>query len=169
MLERGRGWIVNISSGVGDETNARPGGAGYGGSKAMLNQMTRCLALELASTPVVVNALSPQAASRTEFVNQLVAADAIASELTEPLDAMAEAILALATAPPSVRGFVVRDLELLQQLGRPVRDLTGTAVVEGYDVADLPTRIQELVEANPRQKDLRGAWGKSWGAKDRPA
>jgi hypothetical protein len=80
---------------------------------------------------------------------------------------MAEAILALATAPPSVRGFVVRDLELLRQLGRPVRDLTGTDVVEGYDVADLPTRIQELAEANPRQKDLRGAWGKSWGANDR--
>jgi len=169
MLERGRGWIVNISSGVGDETHARPGGAGYGGSKAMLNQMTRCLALELADTPVVVNALSPQAASRTEFVNQLVAADAIASELTEPLDAMAEAILALATAPPSVRGFVVRDLELLQQLGRPVRDLTGTDVVDGYDIADLPMRIKELAEANPRQKDLRGAWGKSWGANDRPS
>src|SRR3954454_10727450 len=37
MLERNRGWIVNISSGVGDETNARPGGAAYGGTKAMLN------------------------------------------------------------------------------------------------------------------------------------
>jgi NAD(P)-dependent dehydrogenase (short-subunit alcohol dehydrogenase family) len=162
MIERGRGWIVNISSGVGETTNARPGGAAYGGTKAMLDQMTRCLALELDGTRVTANVVSPQAASRTEFVNQLVEQGAMQPEITEPLEAMAEAILALATAPPEVRGVVLRDLDLLDQLGRPVRTLDGTAVLEGYDVVDLPQRIAELADAAPRQQDLRGAWGAKW-------
>ncbi len=104
MIERDRGWIVNISSGVGDPGNPRPGGAAYGGTKAMLDQMTRCLALELEGTKVVANVVSPQGASRTEFVDQLVQSDTLEAGLTEPLEAMAEAVLALATAPPAVRG-----------------------------------------------------------------
>ena len=40
MLERDRGWIVNISSGTAER--AQTGGAAYGGTKAMLDQMTRC-------------------------------------------------------------------------------------------------------------------------------
>lgn len=167
MLERGRGWIVNISSGVGESDNARPGGAAYGGTKAMFDQMTRCLALELDGTPVTVNTVSPQAASRTEFVTQLVDQGAMQDEITEPLEAMAEAIFALATAPPEARGIVMRDLDLLDRLGRPVRTLDGTAVLDRYDVADLPQRIAELSDASTRQQDLRGAWGTEWGANGR--
>jgi citronellol/citronellal dehydrogenase len=163
MLERGRGWIVNISSGVGEPTNARPGGAAYGGTKAMLDQMTRCLALELDGTAVTANVVSPQAASRTEFVNQLVDQGAMRDEITEPLEAMAEAILALATAPPDARGIVMRDMDLLDRLGLPVRTLDGTAILEGYDAGDLPRRIAELSDASTRQQDLRGAWGNNWG------
>ena len=166
MLERGRGWIVNISSGVGEPTNARPGGAAYGGTKAMLDQMTRCLALELDGTPVTANVVSPQAAARTEFVNQLVEQGAMQPEITEPLEAMAEAILALATAPAYVRGLVMRDLDLLDELGQPVRTLDGRTVLEGYDAPDLPQRIAELADAAPRQQDLRGAWGTNWGKQD---
>jgi len=166
MLERGRGWIVNISSGVGEPTNARPGGAAYGGTKAMLDQMTRCLALELDGTPVTANVVSPQAASRTEFVDQLVGQGAMKDEITEPLEVMAEAILALATAPPEARGIVMRDLDLLDRLGRPVHTLDGTAVLEGFDVDDLALRIAELSDASTRQQDLRGAWGTKWGTKD---
>ena len=128
MVERNRGWIVNISSGVGEHDNARAGGAAYGGTKAMFDQMTRCLALELDGTDVTVNTVSPQAAARTEFVNQLVDQGAMQPEITEPLEAMAEAILALATAPTFARGMVMRDLDLLDHLGVPVRTLDGTAV-----------------------------------------
>jgi NAD(P)-dependent dehydrogenase (short-subunit alcohol dehydrogenase family) len=159
MIERSRGWIVNISSGTGEATHAARGGAAYGGTKAMLDQMTRCLALELDGTAVTANAVSPQAASRTEFVSQLVEQGAMHDEVTEPLEVMAEAILALATAPPDVRGIVVRDLDLLGLLGRPVREFSGTGIVEGYDVGDLPRRIAELGGAAARQQDLRGAWG----------
>ena len=166
MLERGRGWIVNISSGVAETDNARPGGAAYGGTKAMFDQMTRCLALELDGTGVTVNTVSPQAAARTEFVNQLVDQGAMQPEITEPLEAMAEAILALATAPTDARGVVMRDLDLLDRFGRPVRTLDGTAVLDGYDVDDLPRRIAELSDASTRQQDLRGAWGTKWGEKN---
>lgn len=163
MIERGRGWIVNISSGVGEADNARPGGAAYGGTKAMFDQMTRCLALELDGTPVTVNTVSPQAASRTEFVDQLVGQGAMQDEITEPLEVMAEAILALATAPPGAGGIVMRDMDLLDRLHRPVRTLDGSAVLPRYDAADLPQRIAELSDASTRQPDLRGAWGNKWG------
>jgi NAD(P)-dependent dehydrogenase (short-subunit alcohol dehydrogenase family) len=163
MLDRGRGWIVNISSGVGEPDNARCGGAAYGGTKAMFDQMTRCLALELEGTPVAVNAVSPLGASRTEFVDQLVGEGTMKDEITEPLEVMAEAILALVTAPHDVRGIVIRDLDLLHRLGRPVRTLDGTAIVEGYDIDDLPRHIVALADAATRQQDLRGAWGSNWG------
>jgi citronellol/citronellal dehydrogenase len=162
MLERDTGWIVNISSGVGEPSNARAGGAAYGGSKAMLDQMTRCLALELDGTGVVANVVSPQGASRTEFVNQLVAQAVLDEGLTEPLEAMAEATLALATAPSSVRGVVVRSLDLLAELDRPVRDLDGSDVVPGYDVADLRAIITSMAAVSGHSRDLRGAWGRDW-------
>ena len=164
MLERGSGWIVNISTGVAEPDRARPGGAAYGGTKAMLDQMTRCLALELAGTGVVANVVSPQGAALTEFVGQLVDRGALGADLTEPCEAMAEAVLALATAPPDVAGLVVRDLELLTELGRSVHDATGTEVLEGYAVGDLATRIREMDESSAGSNDLRGAWGSSWGA-----
>jgi citronellol/citronellal dehydrogenase len=162
MVERNRGWIVNISSGVGEPDRARPGGAAYGGTKAMLDQMTRCLALELADTNVVANVVSPQGASRTEFVNSLVDRHVLTAELTEPLEAMAEAVLALATAPPSVRGLVVRSYELLAQLQRPVRDLAGEQILAGFDVADLDAHIRAIDGESAKPRDLRGAWGTTW-------
>lgn len=162
MIERGRGWIVNISASVANEDHARPGGAAYGGTKAMLDQMTRCLALELAGTSVIANCLSPQGASATEFVEKLVAGGSLGAELLMPLEVMAEAVLAFATAPPTVSGAVVCDLDLLNELGRPVRTLDGRGVVAGYDVADLPARIAGLAGASSRGRDLRGAWGRHW-------
>jgi citronellol/citronellal dehydrogenase len=163
MVDRNRGWVVNISSGVGEADRARPGGGAYGGTKAMLDQMTRCLALELAGTEVVANVVSPQGASRTEFVNALVEREVLSEGLTEPLEAMAEAVLALATAPASMRGLVVRSYELLVQLARPVRDLRGVGVLPGHDVPDLPHRLREIDADAEQPRDLRGKWGGEGG------
>jgi NAD(P)-dependent dehydrogenase (short-subunit alcohol dehydrogenase family) len=58
MVARGaRGAIVNVSSGAA--TSARLGAAGYSGSKAAINMLTRALAIELGPHGIRVNAVAP--------------------------------------------------------------------------------------------------------------
>ncbi|MGI9167322.1 MAG: SDR family oxidoreductase [Pyrinomonadaceae bacterium] len=57
ILSRRRGNIVNVSSVTG--LRAFPGVLAYSVSKAGLDQLTRCAALELASKGVRVNAVNP--------------------------------------------------------------------------------------------------------------
>ncbi len=60
MLDQGYGRIVNVSSGAGQNPSA--GWSAYCASKAGLNMLTRCLAVELEAERiggVTVNALSP--------------------------------------------------------------------------------------------------------------
>lgn len=56
-LEKTKGNIVNISSTVG--TKVEKMFLSYGSSKAALNQLTKCCALELATKGIRVNAVSP--------------------------------------------------------------------------------------------------------------
>ena len=63
----------------------------------------------------------------------------------EPLDTMAEAALALCTGDPDrLTGRIDYSLQLLVELQRPVRDLHGEALVEGWQPADLPPRIDTM-------------------------
>lgn len=57
MLEASKGNIVNVSSVTG--TRAFPGVLAYCVSKAGIDQLTRCMALELAGRGVRVNAVNP--------------------------------------------------------------------------------------------------------------
>ena len=155
MRERGRGWILNLTSFSGElppgppfPTN-RPSKAGfqYGASKAALNRLTVTAASECEGQGIAVNALTPQAAISTP---SLVEAGWINEDMFEPLDTMAEAALALCTADPAVlTGRIAFSLQLLLELRRPVLDLHGEALVPGWQPDDLPPVIarQEAVLA----------------------
>ncbi len=143
MRARGRGWIVNLTTFCAELPPGPPfptnkpakAGAGYGATKAALNRLTIEVASECEGQGIAVNALTPQAAIATP---QLVAGGWIADGFYEPLDTMAEAALALCTADPAVlTGRIAYSLQLLVELGRPVYDVEGGALVEGWQPADL--------------------------------
>jgi NAD(P)-dependent dehydrogenase (short-subunit alcohol dehydrogenase family) len=100
MRERGRGWILNLSTfcaelppGPPFPTN-RPSKAGfaYGATKAALNRLTVTVASECEGQGIACNTLSPQAAIATPA---LVKGGWIDDVFYEPLETMAEAALAL--------------------------------------------------------------------------
>jgi NAD(P)-dependent dehydrogenase (short-subunit alcohol dehydrogenase family) len=122
-------------------------GTVYGGTEAMLNRITASVAAGHEGTGVAVNAVSPLAATATEGVLASIAAGQIPAHLTEPLETMVEAIPALATADAAkLTGLITDSLPLLRDLGRPVRDLSGHALVEGWRPDDLPARIAVMEE-----------------------
>jgi len=138
MRERGGGWVLNITSLSGDIPTTPPPdpiyhlqGTAYGSSKAALNRLTEGLASEFYADSIVVNALAPVKAVLTEGVKATLTEDAIADEdILEPVEAMAEAALALCSSHrDGLNGGVHKSLTLLEQLGRPVRTLDGRTLL----------------------------------------
>lgn len=138
MRERGRGWIVNISSASAELPKGPPfdayqvnGGVHlYAASKAALNRMTVGLAAELSEAGIAVNALAPVAAVITAAVRMTGADKWIQPEMIEPVEAMAEAALALACCDAKTTGRIAYSLELLRELGREIRTLDGRALLD---------------------------------------
>jgi NAD(P)-dependent dehydrogenase (short-subunit alcohol dehydrogenase family) len=148
MRERRRGWILNLTTFSAELPPGPPfpknkpatGGFQYGASKAALNRLTVAAASECASDGVAVNALTPQAAIATPA---LVEQGWIDDTMFEPLETMAEAALALCTGDPAqLTGRIAFSLQLLLELRRPVRDLQGAELVDGWQPADLPAVIE---------------------------
>jgi len=138
MIERGGGWILNITSLSGDIPTTPPPdpiyhmqGTAYGGSKAALNRLSEGIASEYYAHSIVSNALAPLKAVLTEGVKATLTADAIADDsIMEPVEVMAEAALALCTSHrDGLNGGVHKSVTLLDQLGRPVRTLDGRALL----------------------------------------
>ncbi len=132
MRAKRSGWIVNISSATAELPKApynefeRAGGAHlYAASKAALNRITVGIAAELASAGVAVNTLAPKAAVITAAVRLTGADKWIQPDMIEPVEAMAEAALALASCDAAFTGRVTYSLDLLRSLGRGVRTLDG--------------------------------------------
>lgn len=157
MRERGRGWILNLTTFSAELPPGPPfpsnkpakGGFQYGASKAALNRLTVTAASECEGQGIAVNALAPQAAIATP---QLVAAGWIDDTMFEPLDTMAEAALALCTADPNVlTGRIAFSLQLLLELRRPVYDLHGENLVDGWQPDDLPPVIARQEEKLAKQ------------------
>jgi hypothetical protein len=77
-----------------------------------------------------------------------VAGSWIDEEMFEPLETMAEAALALCSGDPDVvTGRLAFSLQLLVELRRPVLDLAGEHLVDGWQPDDLPAVIARQ-EAN---------------------
>ncbi len=163
MREKGAGAIVNLTTFAAELPPGPPfptnkpatGGFVYGAAKAALNRLTVAAASETHGQGISVNALTPQAAIATPA---LVAGGWIDDTMFEPLDTMAEAALALVTGDPAVlTGRIAFSLQLLVELDRPVRDLHGEALVEGWQPADIPAVIARQ-EANLAERGWPNAF-----------
>ncbi|WP_205876864.1 SDR family NAD(P)-dependent oxidoreductase [Mycobacterium camsae] len=107
MITAGGGSIVNITS-----VASRLGGGlpGYGGSKAALEHLTGCAALDLADYDIAVNALAPSKPIMTPGLSYY--ADGFDDESTA--EEFAQAALQLARVSPSVvTGRTIGHLQVL--------------------------------------------------------
>lgn len=136
MKSMGSGAILNISS----RTAAHPAGPPYtdfhrfggdllyGMTKAALDRFSTGLAAELSGSGVVVNSLAPVAAVLTPGVEALGVVPEEYRRSAEPVEAMAEAALALC-GRGAPTGRVAYSLDLLRELERPVRALDGKPLI----------------------------------------
>ena len=133
MVERGEGWIVNVSSGTArgaagppyapSALGARTGM--YGASKAALNRMTQALAQDLYGTGVRVNTIEPRAAVMSEGADALIGGTVQASQI-ESMEEMVEGVLAVCDCPASFTGRICVSLDLIAELRLDVHNLDGT-------------------------------------------
>ncbi len=131
MIDRGEGWIVNVSSATAHlwETPFKLGSLGsktgvYGASKAALNRLTNALAAEVATTGVRVNTVEPRSAVMSEGAEVLIGSP-LAVDQVESMEEMVEAIVALCDCPPERTGRTHVSLDLLDELGLSVHGLDG--------------------------------------------
>jgi NAD(P)-dependent dehydrogenase (short-subunit alcohol dehydrogenase family) len=159
MRERGRGWILNLTSSVAELPPGPPfahtaparSGSAYGATKAALNRMTLALAAETQGQGITVNALTPQAAILTPELTRLRDTGSIDPDFFEPLETMAEAALILCTTRDArLHGRIAYSLRLLLELDHPTRDLGGKALLEGWQPDDLPAHLARQLAAHGR-------------------
>jgi NAD(P)-dependent dehydrogenase (short-subunit alcohol dehydrogenase family) len=121
------------------DTPPSKAGAIYGSTKSALHRLTQSVASETYGEGISANVLSPQSAIGTPALR---AGGWIPDDMFEPVETMVEAVLALLEADPMVTtGRDVLSVSLLHELRRPVYDLTGTSLVEGWQPDDLPAYI----------------------------
>jgi citronellol/citronellal dehydrogenase len=121
MRERGRGWILNISSIAARHPSLPPqfaiGSTVYGMCKAAIERFSTGLAAELYEDNIAVNALSPTRVVPTPgtIFHHLTTED---DPNAEPPAVMAAAALMLCSADPkTMSGRVTYSQELLTELG----------------------------------------------------
>ena len=132
MVERGEGWIVNVSSATAQLWSGPPFSLGtlgatsgvYGASKAALNRLTNAMAAELFGSGVRLNTVEPRAAVLSEGADALVGAS-LRPDQIESMEEMVEAVVALCDCPVDRTGRVHVSLDLIAELGLVVRGLDG--------------------------------------------
>jgi citronellol/citronellal dehydrogenase len=131
MLERGAGWVVNVSSATAHlwQPPFQLGSLGsttgvYGASKAALNRLTNAMAAEFAASGVRMNTIEPRAAVLSEGAEVLVGAS-LQSDQIESMEEMVEAVVALCDCPPERTGGIHVSLDLIEEMQLVVHDLDG--------------------------------------------
>ncbi len=149
MRERGRGWILNLSSDAArqppvpyrDTPEAAHVIAPYGATKAALIRYTEGLAHEVAGDGVFVNALAPVSIVLTQEAARFAGHIARRNpDMVEPVEVVVEAALELLTQRHV--GRIAFSRWLLHSVGRPVRSLDGSRVIgDAFLAADLEALI----------------------------
>jgi len=132
MLERGEGWIVNVSSATASHAAGPPfkmeGLAAttgmYGASKAALNRETNALAHELWGRGIRVNTVEPRAAVMSEGA-EVLAGHVIREDQKEAMEEMVEAAVHLCDCDPESTGTVHVSLDLIADRSLTVMTLDG--------------------------------------------
>jgi len=96
--------------------------------------------MELYDRNIAVNALAPEGAVATENARTTAGVDPATSE---PVETMAEAALALCSGDPRrLTGQVRYSLSLLVESSRPVWNLDGRTLMDGWQPSDIdPARL----------------------------
>jgi NAD(P)-dependent dehydrogenase (short-subunit alcohol dehydrogenase family) len=122
MRERGRGWVLNVTSVGGDLPDGPPfsefdrsAGFGiYGTVKAALNRLTKSLAAELFDDGIAVNAAAPTNPVATPGAGTLD----LAKTDTEDIGLITETALRLCTGDPKVlTGRIAHTQTFLREVG----------------------------------------------------
>jgi NAD(P)-dependent dehydrogenase (short-subunit alcohol dehydrogenase family) len=142
------GWILNMSS-MGAELPPGPPfnvkltwqSTLYGAMKSAVNTLTVQGAVEMKPHSICMNTLAPQ---RSILTTRMHTSEIVKDKsICEPMETMAEAALALCTGDVETRtGKICLSLQLLVELQRPVYDITGTHLLEGWQPADIVKAIQ---------------------------
>ncbi len=123
MRQRGRGWVLNLTSVAGDPIDGPPfsefdrsAGFGlYGTVKAALNRLTLSLAAELSDDGIAVNAAAPTNPVATPGAGTLD----LAKSDTEDIALITETACILCGGDPTVlTGRVVQTQSFLREVGR---------------------------------------------------
>jgi citronellol/citronellal dehydrogenase len=132
MIDRGQGWIVNLSSSGARLIPGPPFDASanwptltiYAASKAALNRLTNGLGISLWGTGVRVNTVQPRTGVLSEGSEALVGGIVDMSDW-ESMEEMVEGILALSDCPEEITGGIHVSTEIVARLGQTVRGLDG--------------------------------------------
>lgn len=148
MRERGRGWILNISSSTAsqplvpyrDSQVAAHVICAYGSTKAALDRYTQGLAHEVAADGIFVNTLAPENIVLTSGADYVRDIARRSPDMAEPVEVMAEAALELCSGKHV--GRVAYSRRLLHSLGLQVMSLDGTALLgDAFLPADLDSTV----------------------------
>lgn len=122
MRERGRGWILNLTSVGGDLPDGPPfsefdrsaGFGVYGTAKAALNRLTKSLAAELYDDGIAVNAAAPTNPVATPGAGTLD----LAKTDTEDIELITRTALELCTGDPAtLTGRIAHTQTFLREIG----------------------------------------------------